>query len=218
MFSISQIRSRLRVVRPNMFFATIQLPPKIASFINTKNAALLGGSAYIGGAKQAWLDSINLDASAGMNNTFAFRCESTELPGRTIATTEDISYGPVTKHSYDMVYNDLNMTIIASEDMRERAIFELWMEQAVQNTSQSGGSLGGRGGLVGYYEDYATGIVRIYQVNDAGEQLAKYTLAAAYPIQVSAMNLNWEELNTYQRFTVTMTYRYHIVDFEKKFL
>jgi hypothetical protein len=32
------------------------------------------------------------------------------------------------------------------------------------------------------------------------------------------MNLNWEELNTYQRFTVTMTYRYHTVDFEKKIL
>ena len=218
MFSISQIRSRIRVVRPNLFLATIQLPTKIASYINSKNAGLLGGSANLQGVKQAWLDSINLDASAGMNTTFSFRCEATELPGRTIATTEDIAYGPVTKHSYDMTYNDLTMTVIASEDMRERAIFELWMEQAVRNTNQTGGTLGGKGGTVGYYEDYATGVVRVYQVNDQGYQLAKYTLAAAYPIQLSGMNLNWEELNTYQRFTVTMTYRYHVVDFEKKIL
>jgi hypothetical protein len=27
------------------------------------------------------------------------------------------------------------------------------------------------------------------------------------------MNLNWEEQNTYQRFSATISYRYHVVEF-----
>ena len=32
------------------------------------------------------------------------------------------------------------------------------------------------------------------------------------------MNLTWEEQNTYQRFLVTMTYRFHTVDFTQGYI
>jgi hypothetical protein len=32
------------------------------------------------------------------------------------------------------------------------------------------------------------------------------------------MNLTWEEQNTYQRFSVTMTYRFHTVDFTQGYI
>lgn len=49
-------------------------------------------------------------------------------------------------------------------------------------------------------------------MNEKNRQLARYTLYNAFPIQISPMNLTWKT-NTYQRFAVTMTYRFHVVDF-----
>ena len=55
--------------------------------------------------------------------------------------------------------------------------------------------------------------MNVIQVNDEQMQIAKCTLNGAYPIAIGPMNLSWEENDSYQRFTVTLAYRYHIVDF-----
>lgn len=143
-------------------------------------------------------------------SNFQFRCEATELPGRTVATSDSSSYGPTTKYAYDVTYNDINLQIIASEDMAERKMFETWIDNIV---TPSAGGVGTRGGLIKYYDNYASGELRIHQLKDDGNKIATYTLYNAYPIQLSPMNLSWEDTNTYQRFSVTMTYRYHKSEF-----
>lgn len=139
---------------------------------------------------------------------FKFRCEATEIPGRTIATIDDQTYGPTKKFGYDVTYNDVNFQIIVSEDMAERKMFEKWIDGVVTQTNRNSSNF--YGGLVRYYDNYAAGTLSVHQVNDLGNKLCTYTLYNAYPIQLSPMNLTWEEQNTYQRFTVTMTYRYHM--------
>lgn len=183
MLSIDNFKSNISIVRPNLFYATITLPPGL--FTATEIAEL---------------------------NNFKFRCESTELPGRTIATYDDQSTGTTKKLAYDVTYNDINMTIIASEDMHERKIFESWIDRIVLPSSHNAG--GSSGGIVRYYEDYAKGIVTISQLDSNGsDTIAEYKLHYAYPIQVGAMNLNWSEFDTYQRFAVTLTYRYYTKSF-----
>ena len=152
-----------------------------------------------------------------LDRTFRFRCEATELPGRTISTSDDQAYGPTTKYAYETGYQDINLQIIASEDFRERAFFEVWMENVINQSNLRNGNKS-NAGLSKYYSQYATGQVRIFQVSSDRKQLARYTLYNAYPIQISPMNLSWEEQNTYQRFSVTMTYRFHVVDFTQGFV
>lgn len=183
MFSINQFKSNLKIVRPNQFFVELYLPPTVQAAVSNYN----------------------------VNNTFRFRCEATEFPGRTIATSDDISFGPTVRFGYDITYNDLNLSIIASEDMTERQVFETWIENIVTNSGQSGGR--STGGFVKYYNDYSAGKIVIYQVNDEQRQIAKCTLNGAYPIGMGPMNLSWEENDSYQRFAITIAYRYHIVDF-----
>jgi hypothetical protein len=235
MFSIDSFKANLAPVRPNLFFAEITLPPAIFSIENrnkVQGSANLQGrvtsstalSAQALSAQNAalqrasWWTSVLLD-DTNVNGRFRFRCEATELPGRTIATTDETnSYGPNLKYAYDHTYSDHTFQIIASEDMYERRIFEVWMDNIVYATDRSGG-MTSKAGIIRYYDDYALGgECRIYQVNDQSSQIARYTLFNAYPIALSPMNLTWEEQNTYQRFTVTMTYRYHISDFENKTL
>lgn len=210
MFSISKFRQNVSVVRPNLFFAEVDFPPALIAKINAKQP--VAGSAYVNNRSSTWYDSL---LTGDLNSTFRFRCEATELPGRTVATADEQSFGPAIKHAYETTYSDINLQIIASADMRERAFFEIWVENIVTNTNfDADNAYSGSGGLSKYYDDYARGQVRLYQLSDRRMTLARYVLYNAFPIQISPMNLTWEETNTYQRFAVTMTYRFHIVDFD----
>lgn len=181
MFSISQFKSNVKIVRPNLFSVDITPPGFLSAY---------GLRSY------------------GAAEKFSYRCEATELPGKTIATTDESGIGTTVKLPYDVTYNDINLQIIASEDMNERKLFEVWMDNIVLPNNSGTNS----GGLIKYYDSYQ-GIFRIHQLNDTGDKLATYELRQAYPIQLSPMNLSWEESNTYQRFTVTIAYRYHTVTF-----
>ena len=179
-FKISDFKTSIgNLVRPNLF-----------------NATLLGYTKVAGGLTGT-LPSID--------GTFKFRCEKAELPGRTLATAEDaVGGGPALKLPYDVTYNDISLSIICSADMKERKFFEEWMDRIIGR--------GGRtnAGLVSYYSDYALGVsLKVEQLNEAGTTLIAYTLQDIYPTALTPMNAAWEETNTYQRFGVTLAYRYH---------
>lgn len=180
-FNLSDFRSQVTsIARPNLF---------VAKFVS--------------------LPSILSGSSSDISTTFEFRCERAELPGKSIASIDDVHSGSTTKLAYDLVYNDITLTIIATNDMNERAFFESWMDNIV---IRGGDDNGNRGGLVSFYDEYAKdSILEISQLREDGDESAKYTLYDIYPIQLSPMTLAWEEINTYQRFTVTMTYRYHVM-------
>jgi hypothetical protein len=220
MFSISSFKANYRPVRPNQFFAEIFLPPTIQNLINgrstTSGGATLYGSARNGSGVADWFRSSSFQ-NGDLNSTFRFRCEAAELPGKTIATTDDTTTGSTLKYAYDMTYNDINLVVMASDDMRERAFFEIWMDNIVYTPHPNASSSEVSGGLIRYYDEYAFGgKVSVTQVNDNRIQLVKYDMHNAFPIALSPMTASWEENDTYQRFTVTMSYRYHTVDFFKK--
>ena len=141
---------------------------------------------------------------------FQFRCEKAELPGRTLATTDDSMSGTSVKLPYDMTYNDIQLSIICSTDMKERKFFEQWMDFIVKPGSGRA-LLRGNAGTIAYYSDYAKGNkLTVSQLDDNGNSVLKYTCNDVYPIAMTPMNATWEETNTYQRFGVTLCYRYHL--------
>ena len=62
------------------------------------------------------------------SRTLMLRCENAQLPGRTFATTEQRTYGPIEKHPYLVTYNDIDLTFILSDDMGTKKIFDDWLE------------------------------------------------------------------------------------------
>ena len=179
-FKISDFKTSIgNLVRPNLF-----------------NATLIGYTKVAGGLTNK-LPSID--------TTFKFRCEKAELPGRTLATSEDaVGGGTSLKLPYDVTYNDITLSIICSSDMKERKFFEEWMDRIIGRGGRS------NAGLVSYYSDYALGVsLKVEQLNEAGTTLIAYTLQDIYPTALTPMNASWEETNTYQRFGVTLAYRYY---------
>ena len=56
-----------------------------------------------------------------------YRCESANLPGRTFATTEQKTYGPVEKYPYLNTYTDIDLTFIVDDNMEQKLFFDAWM-------------------------------------------------------------------------------------------
>ena len=192
-YAISNLRTKLgTLARPNNFRVELSL------------ASASTGASWIGvGARVYSMPSIN-----SIKETYQFRCEKAELPGKTVATTDDSMSGTSVKLPYDMTYNDIQLSIICSTDMLERKFFEQWMDFIVKPGNPTNA---GNAGTIAYYSDYAKGnILKVSQLNDSGTEILTYTCYDVYPIALTPMNATWEENNTYQRFGVTLCYRYHI--------
>jgi hypothetical protein len=185
-YSISNLRSKLgTLARPNNFKVSLSL-----------------ASTGVSGA-----DVDIMPALSSISGTFEFRCEKAELPGRTVATSDDTMSGTALKLPYDMTYNDIQLSIICSTDMLERKFFEQWMDFIVKPGKLSRPNAG----TIAYYSDYAKGNkLKVSQLNDSGTSILAYTCHDVYPIALTPMNATWEENNTYQRFGVTLCYRYHL--------
>ena len=184
-FSISNFKTAIgKPVRPNLFKAVLRGWDKATTDTNDQLGIYLTRN-----------DVTDI-------NEFSFRCEKAEFPGRTLATSEDTGGGgPTLKLPYDVTYNDIQLSIICSSDMKERLFFESWMDSIVGPAGMASGP--GVGGLVSYFEHYARGIsLEVQQLNEKGEIIISYEMHDIYPTALSAMNATWEEVNSYQRFGV----------------
>lgn len=61
-----------------------------------------------------------------------FLCEAAELPGKTILTSDAKIYGPSYKVATGTAFNEITLTFLCSNDMREKLQFDVWMN-AIQN-------------------------------------------------------------------------------------
>lgn len=201
-FSISSFKNKIRIVRPNLF---------VAEFVGINSDAYEQYSNLDLGDSTK---SLPTGADAFDSDSFKFRCEQAEFPGRTLSTMDDTSFGgPQSKMAYDTTYNDITITVICDKDMRERTFFERWMDDIVSTPrfTDNGNITFGESGLVGYPMNYQNGkILKISQLDESGKTLYSYSCIHCYPIAITPMTANWEENNTYQRFQATLTYRYYI--------
>ena len=125
-----------------------------------------------------------------------YRCETAQFPGRTFATTEQKTYGPIEKFPYLNTYNDLDLTFIVDDDMNQKVFFDAWMSyiNPLYNNNYR------------YKGDYATTLV-INQYDVSGEKTYSINLNEAFPISMNQMDLNWGD-DSYHKLSVTFAYTY----------
>jgi hypothetical protein len=125
-----------------------------------------------------------------------YRCESTQLPGRTFATMEQRTYGPVEKFPYLNTYTDVEMSFIVDDDMNQKVFFDAWMNyiNPLYNYNMR------------YKSDYST-VITINQYDVTNQLSYSVNLFDAYPISMNQMDLNWAE-EGYHKLSVTFAYTY----------
>jgi len=165
-----------------------------------------------------------------------FRIESVNFIGRNISTFDQNYHGPVRSIAYRQAQQTCSMTVILSQDMREREFFMQWQDYALGHArTDKSGRVFPNMFDTGYYDDYV-GTIYIDQysygddklnktqelINQENkknnvdilrerqiEKLLKYriSLEEAYPISVNDISMSWIE-EGYARLRVDMKYFY----------
>lgn len=124
-----------------------------------------------------------------------YRCEHAQLPGRTLATTEQkIGSNPIEKYPYLTTYNDIDLTFIVDGDMNQKVFFDAWLNYINPTYNYN----------FRYKGDYTTVItVNQYDVNN---QLSySVNLFDAYPISMNQLDLDWSS-DGHHKLSVTFAY------------
>ena len=126
--------------------------------------------------------------------SLTYRCENAQLPGRTFATTEQKTYGPIEKYPYLNTYNDLDLTFIVDDDMNQKVFFDAWMNyiNPLYNNNMR------------YKGDYATTIT-INQYDVTNQLSYSVNLVDCFPVSINQMDLNWGD-DGYHKLSVTFAY------------
>jgi hypothetical protein len=128
------------------------------------------------------------------SNNLRYRCENANLPGRTLATLEQKTYGPVEKFPYMTTYNDLDLTFIVDGDMSQKVFFDAWLNYVNPLYNNN----------FRYKSDYATDL-RITQYDVTNQATYSVDLYEAYPISINQLDLDWSN-DSYHKLTVTFAY------------
>jgi hypothetical protein len=128
--------------------------------------------------------------------SLTYRCESAQLPGRTFATAEQKTYGPIEKYPYLTSFTDIDLTILIDDDMNQKVLFDAWLNYINPQYNNN----------FRYKGDYAT-ILTVNQYDVTNKLSYSVNLYDAYPISINQMDLNWSDEGVH-KLVVTFAYTY----------
>jgi len=141
-----------------------------------------------------FLTDINLAGQFDVTRNLVFRCENAQLPGKTLATTEQRIYGPIEKHPYLATYNDIDLTFIVDDDMQQKNFFDDWLN-FINPTSTND---------FRYRQDYET-IITVNQYTVSDDISYSVNLFNAFPVSINQLDLDWNS-DGYHKLVVTFAY------------
>ena len=122
-------------------------------------------------------------------------CETAQLPGRSIATTEYISHMKARKMPYGYISDDVSFTFLLTGDYYIKDVFDKWIESVFNIKNKT----------LSYKDDYVSE-VEIQQLNDQNIPVYSCKLRKAFPINISTIDLGNTNENTISRVTITFAY------------
>lgn len=143
----------------------------------------------------------------------AFLCESTNLPGVSLATSEIRRYGfgPLEKKPYAPIFTDINFSFYVDAAGIIQNFFYEWMNGIVKFDEVHYGPSESYNGKtiepfeVNYKNEYATDIL-ITTVDEANNDIVNVRLRQAFPIFMSDVPLSWSDTDSISRLPVNFTF------------
>lgn len=135
-----------------------------------------------------------------------FFIQSATIPASKVQPIDVPYFGRKIRVAGDRTYDDWTTTVINDENFTIRNKVEQWSQginQYVSNIRTAGSN-------PEQYKYDAT----VTQLGQEGTVLAVYTFVGMFPIDISAINLDWNNDNQIETFDVTFTYDYWLKTFE----
>lgn len=132
-----------------------------------------------------------------LDREISLRCTSVVLPGRGFSTTELFTHGPVRKIHYMELYDDIQLSFIASDVLKERDFFNQWQRLMSGNASWN----------MAWYEDII-GTVVINNLDKQGKVKTSTTLFEAYPVSMDPLTFDYTAGDQLPLFNVSFSYHH----------
>ena len=142
----------------------------------------------------------------GAPDTLRFMAKSAQLPGSTIGTVVMQYFGREVKVAGNRTYQDWSINIINDEDFLLRRSMELW----VNSINDPVGNVRNPGAINvdnGYGVD-----AFVTQYGKNGDILQRYRFHGLFPVDISAIDLDWGNNDAVEEFTVNFAYQYWVTD------
>jgi hypothetical protein len=124
-------------------------------------------------------------------------CESISFPSKAIQSFDFSSYRNTIKIPTGFANEDVTAVFHLTNDYYIKNIFDNWLNSIVNTESY----------FIAYDATFKTDI-KIYQLNERDEDIYAIKLKDAYPISMSAVDLNNTSTNATQKLSVDFTYNY----------
>jgi hypothetical protein len=148
--------------------------------------------------KLQWPDNI-IRGEGGDALTDTVMIKAASLPASVINTIEVPFRGRKFKVAGDRTFESWTITVINDTDMSLRNKFELWMDLISRNSVNIQDLSTPR--------DYMRDLM-VHQLNNEQEEIKSYQIHDAFPVNISAIELNYETNDQIEEFTVEFSYQF----------
>jgi hypothetical protein len=134
----------------------------------------------------------------GETEDLAFLCRATTLPGMTVANINVPFRGRQIKIAGDRTFETWSVTVLNDTNFKLRNAFERW-QNGINNMTDNEGLTNPVDYQVDAFVDH---------LDRNGNTIKSYTLRGLYPINIAAIDLNFDEATAIEEFAVTFAYQY----------
>lgn len=131
------------------------------------------------------------------STTVSMLCNSAQIPGLNIMTTELRYYGEATERPYGITYGPLQLTFYLDNDLSPKVYFEQWMDEVYIRDKRA----------MNYYDDY-TRDVEVIVYNKAEEEIDRIKFCECYPKNISDIGLSYDSTGAPVVLHVTLVYKW----------
>ena len=209
---LSHIRSKDGLAKPNRFKMVLPIPRYINNFIDTNVLeSLLNLPNSLVTDITDWVNystgyetgrtpqGLSKTSNSAISRYLSLQCDTAELPGKTLQTSDVKIYGPTFKVPYQKQFGDISLSFLCTNDFYERKLFDSWIDAIMPASTNN----------LRFSRDeetrYTTNI-QILQYDDFIKQIYSVKLIDAFPIGVAAQPLAWSD-DGYHRLTVQFAYQ-----------
>jgi hypothetical protein len=156
-----------------------------------------------GGGARGNLFQVNFSQPDGFNvgldtELASFMCEAAVLPASTLGTIIVPFRGRQLKMAGDRQFGEWTVQVINDRDFITRNAMERWMA-SMANHSSAGGSQ--------RLDEYCVNL-DVVQFDRDEREIKRYFFKDAWPVAISEIGLNYGDIDSIERFTITWQYQY----------
>ena len=128
-------------------------------------------------------------------------CESAQIPGLNINTTQIRTFGEVREMPYEFNYDPVQFSFYVDGDMIIKGLFDEWIKNIQIGKTRN----------FQYYNYYISDQVKINIENMQDEEIHTVTLYEAYPKSISSIQVGYDQKDV-MKMTVNLMYKYWTSD------